>query len=342
MKRTILSAVFVVWGSASATWAVDAATLLTQGKLGLDMGDSAAAAAAFEAVAADSAAPAALRGEALVRLGAVRRDAGNRKGAAEAFDMAWREYCPDHKEVVALLAQAQGWALPSQERWDAIWKQVKFTRNAGEGTLLSVEWPGVPPGADRGASGPLPLPGPSNRVVPRSPAPGFTEGPTGGPTAQVNTVNLDFKDGDLQDVLRLFADITGLNVVVHPGVRGLVTVKLQGIAWEDALERVLAPNGYAARRVDNVLEVGEPRYLPSGRRFDGAPVDFDFHEVELVETLRQVAQHGARSVSPDPQVAGHMTLKLSQVHWDQAFDMIVRLNGLKWEQVGTTLKVWPR
>ena len=33
-------------------------------------------------------------------------------------------------------------------------------------------------------------------------------------------ISLDFKDGDLQDIFRLFADISGLNVVVNPGVSG--------------------------------------------------------------------------------------------------------------------------
>ena len=42
-----------------------------------------------------------------------------------------------------------------------------------------------------------------------------------GETGNLGTpISLDFKDGDLQDIFRLFADISGLNVVVNPGVRG--------------------------------------------------------------------------------------------------------------------------
>jgi type II secretory pathway component HofQ len=40
-------------------------------------------------------------------------------------------------------------------------------------------------------------------------------------------------------------------------------------------------------------------------------------------------------------VAGHLTLKLNQVRWDQAFDIIVRVNGLDWTQDGKTLRVFP-
>ena len=306
MKRTILILTLLSLGGAVGARAGDPESLMTQGKLDVDMGDQAAAAAAFEGVIADPTASPSLRGEALIRLGVLRRDAGNRKGAAEAFEMAWREYCPGHKEVVALLAQAQGWALPSQERWDAIWKQVKFVRNAGEGELLFVEWPGVPPRPVR---------------------------------PQGELVNLDFTDGNLQDIFRLFADISGLNVVVHPGIQGFATVKFHQTPYVDALDRILAPNGFAATYAGNILEIAEPRYLPAPRRFEGAAANFDFHDVDLIDALRQVAQRGARDISAGPQISGKLTLKLVQVPWDQAFDLIARLNGLKWQQAGTELRV---
>jgi Secretin and TonB N terminus short domain len=350
MKRTILILMLMSLGTAARARADDPEALLTQGKLDVDMGDGAAAAAAFEGVIADPAAPSLLRGEALVRLGLVRKSAGDEKGASEAFALAWRDHRQE-KDVVALLLQALGQALPGDERWDAIWRQVvvRIPGTRDDEPPITVEWPGVPLPRVRGVSGPLgrsddsrPLPQrPSaNRVVSRTAVPGFTEGPKD--ETPHHGITLDFKNGDVQDLARLFADITQLNVVVHPGVQGFVTLKMKDVPWEDALERILAPNGYAASRVDNVLEIAEPRYLPSARRFEGAPVDLDFHEVELVDALRQVAAHGARSVTADSQVAGHMTLKLWQVPWDQAFDLIARLNGLKWEQDGTTLKVGPR
>ena len=40
-------------------------------------------------------------------------------------------------------------------------------------------------------------------------------------------------------------------------------------------------------------------------------------------------------------VAGRLTFKLNQVRWDQAFDIVVRVNGLDWAQDGKTLKVFP-
>src|SRR6202023_1145567 len=56
-------------------------------------------------------------------------------------------------------------------------------------------------------------------------------------------ISLDFKDGDLQDIFRLFADISGLNIVVNPGVSGKVTLKLNEVPWDQALDLILKANG---------------------------------------------------------------------------------------------------
>jgi hypothetical protein len=63
-----------------------------------------------------------------------------------------------------------------------------------------------------------------------------------GPEERVYTgelISLDFKDGDIQDIFRLFADISGLNIVVQPGVAGRVTLKLTEVPWDQALELIL-------------------------------------------------------------------------------------------------------
>jgi len=40
-----------------------------------------------------------------------------------------------------------------------------------------------------------------------------------------------------------------------------------------------------------------------------------------------------------PTVAGHLTLKLNGVHWDQAFDIVARVNGLRWKRTGDSIFV---
>lgn len=62
-------------------------------------------------------------------------------------------------------------------------------------------------------------------------------------------ISLELKDADIKDVLRTFAKITGLNVVVDPDVSGSVTVNLENVPWDQCLDIILRIN-----RLDYVVE----------------------------------------------------------------------------------------
>lgn len=74
-------------------------------------------------------------------------------------------------------------------------------------------------------------------------------------------ITMDFKDGDLQDIFRLFADISGLNVVVNPGVSGKVTLKLVEVPWDQALDLILKTNGLGYTLEDNVIRIARLKDL---------------------------------------------------------------------------------
>jgi hypothetical protein len=307
MRREILTVVLLTCGEAAIARAGDSAALLTQGKLDADMGNSSAAAIAFEAVAEDSTAPSGLRWEALIRLGLVRRDMGDARAAAEAFQRVWRDYRQE-QEAVAQLIQATGGAIPAPERWNAIWQKVvvKIDATKTDHPIMRVQWPGAPAGLRR-----------------------YTG----------QNITLDLNDGNLQDIFRLFADITGLNVVVYPGTQGHVTLRFKDVPWDDALDRMLAPNGLAASLVGPVLEIGRPEDIEPPRRFDGKPIDVDFKDVDLQEGLRDIAERGGRELAAESPLTGRVTINLQGVPWDQAFDLVARLNGLAWKRDGTRMRV---
>ena len=103
---------------------------------------------------------------------------------------------------------------------------------------------------------PAPLPDPQEPAAPIAPeglqARNLTTGEkiyTGHP------ISLDFKDGDLQDIFRLFADISGLNIVVNPGVSGKVTLKLNEVPWDQALDLILKANGLGYTLEGNVIRI---------------------------------------------------------------------------------------
>ena len=57
-----------------------------------------------------------------------------------------------------------------------------------------------------------------------------------------NPVSLDFQGADLRAVLRTFAEISGLNVVIDPRVNGTVDVALRDVPWDQALDQILRAN----------------------------------------------------------------------------------------------------
>lgn len=58
-------------------------------------------------------------------------------------------------------------------------------------------------------------------------------------------ISLDFQGVDLRAVLRTFAEVTGLNLVIDPGVKGIVDVTLRDVPWDQALEMILRANQLA-------------------------------------------------------------------------------------------------
>jgi type IV pilus secretin PilQ/predicted competence protein len=68
-------------------------------------------------------------------------------------------------------------------------------------------------------------------------------------------ISLELKDADIKDVLRTFAKITGLNVVVDPDVSGSVTVNLDNVPWDQCLDIILKINRLGYTVENNVLRV---------------------------------------------------------------------------------------
>ena len=57
-----------------------------------------------------------------------------------------------------------------------------------------------------------------------------------------NPISLDFQGADLRAVLRTFAEISGLNIVIDPAVQGTVDVALRDVPWDQALDIILRAN----------------------------------------------------------------------------------------------------
>jgi len=68
-------------------------------------------------------------------------------------------------------------------------------------------------------------------------------------------ISLDLQDADLINVMRLFAEVANLNIILSPEVKGRVTVRMVNVPWDQAMDMILRMNGLGYALEDNILRI---------------------------------------------------------------------------------------
>ncbi|MFH0872046.1 MAG: type IV pilus secretin PilQ, partial [bacterium] len=97
-------------------------------------------------------------------------------------------------------------------------------------------------------------------ILPSSPeeqtaAASLTQGKPEAPTAEAKKISMDFKDADINNLLRILAEVSGANIVAGSEVKGNVTVRLTNVPWDQALEVILKINNFAYIKEGNIYRV---------------------------------------------------------------------------------------
>jgi len=98
----------------------------------------------------------------------------------------------------------------------------------------------------------------------------FTEGMStlGSIDSRVYTgsrVSLEFQDAQIQDIIRLIADVSKLNIIVADDVKGTLTLKLVDVPWDQALDIILTSKGLDKVQHGNILRVAPVEALKKER-----------------------------------------------------------------------------
>jgi len=83
---------------------------------------------------------------------------------------------------------------------------------------------------------------------------------------QGERISLNFQDIEVRAVLAIISDVSGLNLVASDSVSGRVTLNLDDVPWDQALELVLKSHGLASRREGNVIVVAPASELANIER----------------------------------------------------------------------------
>ncbi len=161
---------------------------------------------------------------------------------------------------------------------------------------------------------------------------------------QGQTVIVDFLKTSVSDVLRKRYDVVDFATPVQT-----FSVFSQG----DNVRMVIEPRGlweHNAYQTDTqfVLEVKpiqyDPNKLVQGTRsgYSGEKLSLNFQNVEVRSVLNVIADFTDLNIITSDTVSGNLTLRLKDVPWDQALDIILQTRGLDMRKNGNVIWIAPR
>ncbi|KAI1694385.1 AMIN domain-containing protein [Ditylenchus destructor] len=158
---------------------------------------------------------------------------------------------------------------------------------------------------------------------------------------QGKTLVVDFLRSNLPERLRRKLDVTDFGTPVQTvvasqaGDRGRLVVTPKG-DWE-----------HSAYQSDNqfVLEVRpqkvDPNKLTQGPGYNGDKLSLNFQNIEVRALLQVIADFTNFNVVTSDTVSGNVTLRLKDVPWDQALDIIMQAKNLGMRKNGSVLRIAP-
>lgn len=134
-------------------------------------------------------------------------------------------------------------------------------------------------------------------------------------------LSLNFQDIEVRAVLQLIADFTQLNLVASDTVTGNITLRLQDVPWDQALELVLKTRGLDQRRVGNVLMVApveeiaerERQQIEANRQLaELAPLETAFLQIRYARAADVVELLGSTGGDGDALISARGSVALDQ------------------------------
>jgi type IV pilus assembly protein PilQ len=159
---------------------------------------------------------------------------------------------------------------------------------------------------------------------------------------QGKNLMVEFTRTTLPDSLRRRLDVTDFGTPVNS-----ITSSQQG----DRVRMLIEPNGnwdHSAYQTDNqfVVEVRrtniDPNKLTKGVGFQGEKLSLNFQSIEVRSLLQVIADFTNFNIVTSDTVSGSLTLRLKDVPWDQALDIIMQSKGLGMRRSGNVIWVAPR
>ncbi|PYV98624.1 MAG: hypothetical protein DMG89_10690 [Acidobacteria bacterium] len=121
---------------------------------------------------------------------------------------------------------------------------------------------------------------------------------TNGPKYTGEPISVNLKDVDLKDFFRLIHEISGLNVVLDPNVKGTLTIVLDDVPWDQALDIVLKNNELSRQLDGNVLRIATVDTMRKEAESRRAEQEAEALAVDKVSVTRFLSYAHSKDVVP--------------------------------------------
>ena len=109
---------------------------------------------------------------------------------------------------------------------------------------------------------------------------------------------------------------------------------------ETTIEDALSQNLFVEETPEEEPEVDESVYA-TAPKYTGEKISIDFQEADLIHVFRLIADISGYNVVVSPDVKGKFSMKLTDVPWDQALEMVLRNYGLSKTVDGNIIRIAP-
>lgn len=118
----------------------------------------------------------------------------------------------------------------------------------------------------------------------------------------------------------------------------------ESLAYQSGNEYVveIVPRAAPARAVGATGAMGATVSAGSARAYSGRPVTFNFQDVPVRTVLQLIAEESNLNIVASDTVTGNVTLRLINVPWDQALDIVLRAKGLDKRRDGNVVWIAPQ
>jgi type IV pilus assembly protein PilQ len=119
-----------------------------------------------------------------------------------------------------------------------------------------------------------------------------------GPKYTGEPISVNLKDVDLKDFFRLIHEISGLNVVLDPAVHGNLTIVLDDVPWDQALDIVLKNNDLSRQLEGNVLRIATVDTLKKEAENRRGQIEAEALAVDKVTITRFLSYSHSKDIVP--------------------------------------------